>query len=116
MRIYKLLDNDGRFFAFEIENAYIGRRTIEKLLNSIEEVSDVRRNKHLAYSDIRVRFKFRNEDFIVLEPFGDNSRYWIGPDSDDGYSGTDITSIENAFKNYQPPFLIKIFGDLISLV
>lgn len=30
--------------------------------------------------EIHVRFSFAGELFVVWEPYGDNSRLWVGPD------------------------------------
>jgi hypothetical protein len=65
---------------------------------------------------VHVTFKYLGLDYIVWEPFGDNSRYWIGPAQEDAQSSnTDVAPLANAFRDYQPPILVKMFGDLITL-
>lgn len=113
MKTYKLLRDDGCFFAFEIENAYIRPKKVARILERIDGVTDVQVSKFMASPDVRVEFKYSGYDFIVWEPFGDNSRYWIGP-KEEGES-IDIASIERVFKDYRPPLVAKIFGDLITL-
>lgn len=113
MRIYKLYRDNGHFFAFEIENAYIRPQKIAKLLESIAGVSDIHQGKKFNLpADVRVEFKYQGKDFIVWEPYGDNSRYWIGSESEDDI---DIRPLAAIFDEYQPPKIIKIFGDLITL-
>ncbi len=51
---------------------------------------------------------------IVLEPYGDNSRYWIGP-KEPAENALDVGDIENAFKAYRPPLHRKILGDVLTL-
>jgi hypothetical protein len=65
-------------------------------------------------SDIRGTFRFAGADFVIVEPFGDNSRYWIGP-ADDQTGKRDIASIEASLRSYRPPILRKVVGDLITL-
>lgn len=102
-------------FAFEIENVYISPSKIAILLNSIDSVCDVRTRKLFrSPCDIHNEFKYLNKNFIVYEPYGDSSRYWIGPkDTED--KAIEIKDIENVFKKYKPLFIVKIFGDIISL-
>lgn len=101
--------------AFEIENAYAGLRVIARLLGQVNGVSDVRvRGLFSKWEDVRVWFKYMGHEYVVLEPFGDNSRYWIGPKDDSG-NALDIGDIENAFKDYRPPLHREIFGDVLTL-
>ncbi|MCY1562005.1 hypothetical protein D9M68_993370 [compost metagenome] len=50
---------------------------------------------------------------MVWEPFGDNSRYWIGPQ--EAERDVDFATVEMAFKQYRPALLRKVLGDLIGL-
>lgn len=102
-------------FAFEIENAYVSRRTVARLLRKLDGVADVGLGGRFGSSnDVRVEFKYRNRDYVVLEPFGDNSRYWIGP-KDSAESAGDIGQVESLFKRYRPPFYRALIGDVLSL-
>lgn len=114
MKTYKLYRKNGRFFAFEIENAYIRPRKIAKLLGAIACVTDIKVRKLFGSPiDTHVQFKYQDKDFIVWEPFGDSSRYWIGPENENDV--IDITTLECVFEKYRPPILFKMFGDLITL-
>lgn len=117
MRTYELHRDDGYFLAFEIENVYVRPKKIGEILSAIDGVTDVRVGKSSRESrDVHVTFKYLGIDYIVWEPFGDNSRYWIGPEQEDAQlSDTDITPLANVFRDYEPPLLIKVFGDLITL-
>lgn len=114
MKTYRLLRQDGFPYAFEVANVYVGPRRVVEILTGIQGVSDIRLGKAFdKSSDTRVRFKFRGHEFVVWEPYGDNSRYWIGPEQDN--ENLDISLLEQAFENYRPPLLVKIIGDLITL-
>jgi hypothetical protein len=102
-------------FAFEIENAYVSRRTVARLLGELDGVTEVGLGGRFGSSnDVRVEFKYGNRDYVVLEPFGDNSRYWIGPKNSAENTG-DISEVENVFKRYQPPLHRTLIGDILTL-
>ena len=114
MNIYAICDSDGKVSAFEIENAYVGIGKIASLLKTTDSISNVRRRKLFsAQSEIHIEFQYKGQEFIVWEPYGDNSRYWIGPKSEVLPAGID--ELMQLFLKYQPPLLIKAIGDLISI-
>lgn len=106
---------DGRLIAFEVENAYIGPSTVARLLRQVEGVSNVERRRPFSgSSDIHVRFKHGGHSCIVWEPYGDNSRYWIGPESPDTFP-QDMRFVESVFDEYRPPMHRAVLGNLLSL-
>jgi hypothetical protein len=109
---------------FQVENVYIGPAAIVRLLTGIDGVSDIQLRQMFAKSsDIHVRFKYLGRSYIVWEPYGDNSRYWIGPadmvagekDVPQLDSPVDIASLEDAFKRYRPPLHRALLGDVVTL-
>lgn len=116
METYPVLSKDkARSTAFEVENAYIAASTIAQLLQQVEGVTEVQPRKKLSgSSDVHVEFKYRGQPYIVWEPYGDSSRYWIGP-KDGVEAGGDSTAIEQAFKRYRPPLYRTIIGNVITL-
>lgn len=106
---------DGRLIAFEIENAYAGPFVVARLLSRAEGVTDVaRRRAFSSDSEVHVRFKYFGHPCVVWEPYGDNSRYWIGPEDTENFPG-DLTELASVFENYRPPAHRAIVGDLLSL-
>jgi hypothetical protein len=106
---------DGRLRAFEVENAYIGPSAVAQVLRLTEGVTEVDRRRLFSRdSEVHVKFKYRGQPCIVWEPYGDNSRYWIGPESTDVFAG-DMTSVEKAFAHYRPPLHRTLVGDLLTL-
>ena len=107
-------ENGDHLYAFEIENVYIAPRTIARMLRKVQGVEDVRsRTPFSRFDGVHVRFKYAGQNFIVCEPFGDSSRYWVGPENDE--AGTDIRALERIFQRYRPPLFRRIFGDILSL-
>lgn len=116
METYPILSKDKvQLPAFEIENACIAISTITQLLQQVDGVSEVRPRKLFSgSSDVRIEFMYLGEPYIVLEPNGDSSRYWIGPMN--GFkAGGDSTAIEQVFKRYRPPLYRMIIGNVITL-
>ena len=115
MNTYPFHNHSGKTFAFEIESSYIGVNKVASLLRSIQGVSDIRMRKLFSSpGDIHVEFIYMNEVFIVWEPYADSSRYWIGPKNENS-KNVDIDAIERVFRQYCPHFVLKFFGDLVSL-
>jgi hypothetical protein len=79
--VYDVKDADGRVFAFEIENSSLGRRGVCKVLARIPGCRLARRPRFLSWLREAefCQFEMDGIPFVVDEPFGDNSRYWIGP-------------------------------------
>ena len=114
MKTYALALENGTNYAFELENIYIRPKKIAALLAEVDDVTNIiLRKPFSSSSDTHVEFKYHDKDFMVWEPYGDSSRYWIGPvnESDE----MDVSPLENCFKQYRLPMVVKFFGDLISL-
>ena len=106
---------DGLVRAFEVENAYIGPSTVAQVLQRTEGVTDIElRRRFSSESEVHVRFKYQGCRCIVWEPYGDNSRYWIGPENMTVVEGN-IAPVEKAFAKYQPPLHRAILGDVLTL-
>lgn len=116
METRKLYLEDGHLYAFEIDNIYISIRKATEVLSSINSVSDMRVRKpfNRESSDVHIRFKYLDKEYILLEPYGDSSEYWVGPDKEEDSLNIDIAPLESAFTNYKPSLLVKLIGDLIT--
>jgi len=114
MKTYMLYNANGSPFAFEIDNIYISLRKIEHILNTNTNVSEVKVRKLLSKDDseIHIKFKYFDEDYIIWEPFGDNSRYWIGPYKDN--LEQEMSSLEESFGKYNLNIVFQVFINLVS--
>jgi hypothetical protein len=82
--------------AFEIGNAFITLRGISRILRCVEGVTGLRTT---SGSDDRLLFEYAGESCVVSEPFGDNSRYWIGPAFPER-SSLDVRPLQQAFARH----------------
>ena len=116
MKTYPIIAKDGcRAFAFEVENIYISPTTAARLVATVDGVTEVELRKTFAKSsDVHVEFKYRGQPYIVWEPFGDSSRYWIGP-KEEANDAADAALLETVFKRYRPPLLRALLGDILTL-
>lgn len=116
MKTHAMFSSDHRRkFAFEIKKAYIAPAVIARLLSSVEYVTDIQRRKIFsAAADVHLSFNYIGQPYIVWEPYGDSSRYWIGPGLDTERD-VDITPIETVFRCYRPPFHRALLGNILSL-
>lgn len=97
MKTFPIMKKGNVVFAFEIKNFWISVSKVSKVLRSIEGVSDILTRKLFERKDYEVEFLYFGRKCIVVEPFGDSSRYWIGP-CDEG-SELDMGPVEERFKN-----------------
>jgi hypothetical protein len=97
MRTYPHQLDDGSISYFEISNGIpwsLG--FMRRVLTSVTEVSDFARG---GPPDCRFTFTFRGRKCIVCEPWGDNSRYWIGA-LDEG-PPLDLRAVHDAFRRFR---------------
>ena len=90
------MEND-KLRGFEITSSWFRFGPLLRILKSVDGVTNVKRQ---WFNDDRVSFKFHGKNGVVNEPFGDNSRYWVGLDCPDDSPEIDISPIHNAFKEY----------------
>ncbi len=102
MKTHPILRADGSMLAFEVTSTWLSFRPLLKILCSVDGVTDVRRH---YFNEDRLTFLFRGLPFVVHEPWGDNSRYWIGPKEPENCS-TDVTLINQAFGEYKGPLAL----------
>ena len=94
MTTYPIRNQDGSLRGFEI-TSWGSTFGLVRLLRAVPGVTDVRRQ---WFNDDRVVFNFHGREAVVHEPFGDNSRYWIGLQDPDGSPDIDITPLHEAFR------------------
>jgi hypothetical protein len=74
-------DGSGRLWAFEVDNAGLGRRDVCHVVEQIHGAKLLIGPKFLSWfrESTFCKFLVDGELYEAEEPYGDNSRYWIGP-------------------------------------
>ena len=110
MRTYPL-QATGALHAFEVSNIWLQPSAIARLVRS--QGAEVTYKRRLFRSgDVHLQFQFKGKEFHVIEPFGDNSRYWIGPAVDPLEPSPEISDLHEIFVKYRP----GVLGVIRSLV
>jgi hypothetical protein len=102
MRTYPHHRADGSIAYFEVSNAFpwsLG--PMRRVLQSVTGVSDYRRNWR---NEHRFSFTYHDRKCVVWEPWGDNSRYWIGPEAME--PPFDMSPIDEAFRRFRFRFTL----------
>jgi hypothetical protein len=98
MKTYPIYSENGQLKGFEITSAWIRFGPLLRILRSVDGVTEVSRQ---WFNDERVSFKFHGRNAVINEPWGDNSRYWIGLEKADEDQEIDISPIHEAFRKYR---------------
>lgn len=104
MKVYDLKDKEGRVFAFEVGNTFLGREKLYRLVEGISGTQILKKPKFLSElrEEVFCEFEINSQKFEVWEPFGDNSRYWIGPEPPHWCDQVEI--VRKAFVEYKQRF------------
>ncbi|MGD9842691.1 MAG: hypothetical protein AB7F79_06480 [Steroidobacteraceae bacterium] len=78
MKTYGLKDEQGNEFAFEVNNFLLDRLDVCALVRRIPGAKLMLVPSGRGEADF-CEFELDDVVFLVSEPFGDNSRYWVGP-------------------------------------
>ena len=100
MQIYDITDNAGNVFAFEVSNSFLSRSTACRVACSIPGAKLIRKPRIFPSQDEFCEFEIDGVTFTIWEPWGDNSRYWIG--SKPERSVPQIAQVREAFARWQP--------------
>lgn len=109
MRTYAIRDGEGNLFAFEV-SSLLGRRIARRIAASVPGASVVESNLR---SDVFCEFQVAGERFAMEEPFGDNSRFWIGPVG--AQRSAAIQAVHSQFENARLGSMSVALGILVFL-
>jgi hypothetical protein len=117
MKTFAIRDEEGRLYAFEVKCHYISLGALTETLSSVESVSNVQRASGASRAEgARINFECGGKSYVVWEPYGDSSRYWVGPmDESEKCGDAQFSAVEVALSEYRTPFIRKVVGDIVSL-
>ena len=104
MKVYDLHDPNGHVFAFEVENIFLSRRGVVRVVRAIPGVVVARTPRLFSWlrEEEFCEFVIDGQTFVAWESFGDNSRYWIGPKPP--HWCEQLTRVREAFSRWRPLF------------
>ncbi|MDH5444460.1 MAG: hypothetical protein OEY52_02820 [Gammaproteobacteria bacterium] len=101
MKIYPINNENHQLHAFEIDNSIINRKRVFKIISSIDGVNITKKPKRIFSwfrESVFCEFEINGIQFEIEEPFGDNSRYWVGKSKHGGYCD-ELLLVADAFRN-----------------
>ena len=95
MRTFPILDSNGEVFAFEIESSYFPTSgAVARFFATCPQVEIAKIRKLFEFgNEIRTEFRVKDIQFEVWEPYGDNSRFWVGPSGENPKRVPEIDSL-----------------------
>jgi hypothetical protein len=105
MKTYPIHDSEGKLQAFEITSSWVWFGPLQKLLKSVNGVTEVKRQ---WFKDDRVVFKYHGHPAVVNEPWGDSSRYWVGLQELEAHKHIDLSPLLEVFNKYRGGTILYI--------
>jgi len=99
MKTYTQRNEEGKLVGIEIANSFISSHGMSRFIQRIKGSEMLQIRSLFSADEIHVRFKFAGVKFIVWEPYGDNSRLWVGPDDDESVSEKELAELRNCFEH-----------------
>jgi hypothetical protein len=101
MRVFECRAEDGRLRGFEVENFWLSRRSVARIVASIPGVRVIRANSAWWSQDDFCEFELNGVRLLAEEPFGDSSRYWMG--SIEAGHESEVTVVRDRFLEVDRP-------------
>jgi hypothetical protein len=79
MKTRELRNDDGQLTGFIVSSFLLGRHGVPRIVAAIPGAVVVRKQKRFAISapDDFCEFVVGGKTFMAIEPFGDNSEFWV---------------------------------------
>lgn len=99
MRVRDLPSAKGENSAFEVSNLLLTRSRACKVVEAVPGAKIVKRSRLFRDTDEFCIFTIGPDEFAIEEPYGDNSRYWIG--QKDGEPTQSLPLVRRAFEEHK---------------
>jgi hypothetical protein len=105
MRVSDLRNDAGLLTGFSVSRLLLGRTGARRIVAAIPGCKVVRRQGRFKLSgrDDFCEFAIDGKTFLVIEPFGDNSRYWVVADPPEAEC-PQLARVRDAFQRH------RVFG------
>lgn len=79
MKTRELKNEDGTITGFSVSNLFLSRHGVPRVVSSIPGASVVRKQRPFRFAgpDDFCEFVVDGKTFLAIEPFGDNSEFWV---------------------------------------
>ena len=117
METFPLRDSGGAEYAFEIPSSYFPTSgSVARFLDRCPGVSVTRIRKAFDFvSETRVEFSLDGDLYEVWEPFGDNSRFWVGSTKGIECRPRSLPKLEAYVNKNWPGPISRLRGYLVGL-
>jgi hypothetical protein len=102
LKVFDATDDSGDLVYFEVSNSLLSRHAAHKLVRDIPGTAVLTRPRRFAFfgDDVFCTFKLGDKEFIIWEPFGDNSRFHIS--TSPAAPCPELHLVRAQFLRYQP--------------
>lgn len=112
MRTHPNYSEDGELMSFEISTLVAASRALPRILAAVEGVTEIARPRGGGpHRDVRCEFLLEGIEFQIIEPFGDNSRYLVGPKDPNRRASELVRRLERAFSEHH-----SMLGNALTVV
>jgi len=100
MKTRELRSDDGRLTGFSVSNLLLGRHGVPRVVAGILGAKVIRKQRRFTISapDDFCEFVVDGKTFLAIEPFGDNSEFWLVTEPPE--ECTQLEAVRRAFENY----------------
>jgi hypothetical protein len=101
MQTRDLRERDGRLTGFIVGNMFLDRHDISNVVAKIPGAEIGRKQRRFAFvgPDDFCEFVVDGKTFLVIEPFGDNSEYWIVAQPPE--ESSELAKVREAFSRHR---------------
>jgi hypothetical protein len=105
VKIRDMHDNDGVLTGFVVSNLLLRRRGVGRIIRSLAGARIIREQPpfRVGGRDDFLEFVLDGITFLVIEPFGDNSEYWVVSEPTTGDS-QQLREAREAFRRHRSLF------------
>ena len=112
MKTYPDINEQGEISSFEIDIWRAGPKALSSFIEVQMGAEITNRRKMFSGDEIHFTFKYLEHEFVVWEPFGDNSRYTICASEDSNPAPEVLAKVHNEFLKFKPGISGVITGVL----
>jgi hypothetical protein len=105
MKTYDLKDEAGRVIAFEVGNLLLTRGGACRLVRRIPGCRVIRwfslfMRWSVEENEVFCEFEVDGLLFVIMEPWGDSSRFWVGPKTEEGVVPTWSPAVDRVWSAF----------------